>query len=149
VYFVLFTLASIMGGIVMYREFESMGANSVVSFFSSILLTFIGVYLLTSDRESEAHGGAGAPLDSEGEEGGMARLHGVALGGGFGLGIGLLLTPFCFPLFMCCAVFSGVGVGGVAAALPRARKAEGGPAGYDPYSYAGGYGSTLVNSMDP
>ena len=86
-YFVLFTLASIMGGIVMYREFESMGANSVVSFFSSILLTFIGVYLLTSDRESEAHGGAGAPLDSEGEEGGMARLHGVALGGGFGLGV--------------------------------------------------------------
>ena len=46
-------------------------------------------------------------------------------------------------------VFSGVGVGGVAAALPRARKAESGPAGYDPYSHAGGYGSTLVNSMDP
>lgn len=41
------------------------------------------------------------------------------MGGGLGLGIGLLLTPFCFPLFMCCAVFSGVGIGGISAGFPK------------------------------
>jgi len=34
------------------------------------------------------------------EEDDMARIEGVMMGGGLGLAIGLLLTPFCFPLFM-------------------------------------------------
>jgi drug/metabolite transporter (DMT)-like permease len=54
VYYVLFTLASVLGGIIMYREFTTMLASQIVAFFGSICITFIGVYLVTSDRNASA-----------------------------------------------------------------------------------------------
>ena len=50
VYYVLFTLASVLGGIIMYREFTTMLPGQIVAFFGSICVTFLGVYLVTSDR---------------------------------------------------------------------------------------------------
>ena len=180
VYYVLFTLASVLGGIIMYREFTTMLPGQIVAFFGSICVTFLGVYLVTSDRtpSEEERERMHQQLQEEllAEEDDMARLEGVAMGGGLGLGIGLLLTPFCFPLFMCCAVFSGVGIGGISAGFPSARKmsnrndpwgssngitprsvgsrgAPGGSGSSGPGTARGGYGgygtTTPPNSMHP
>ncbi|KIV85294.1 hypothetical protein PV11_01002 [Exophiala sideris] len=53
--FVLFTLSVIIGSAVLYRDFEHATASQAVKFVVGCLLTFFGVYLITSAREdSEA-----------------------------------------------------------------------------------------------
>ncbi|KAI1617622.1 magnesium transporter NIPA-domain-containing protein [Exophiala viscosa] len=49
--FVLFTLSVIIGSAVLYRDFEHATADQAVKFVSGCLLTFFGVYLITSARE--------------------------------------------------------------------------------------------------
>ncbi|KAI3135999.1 hypothetical protein DTO012A9_5316 [Penicillium roqueforti] len=48
--FVLFTLAVIVGSAVLYRDFESMTAERGTKFVGGCLLTFLGVYFITSGR---------------------------------------------------------------------------------------------------
>jgi magnesium transporter len=48
--FVLFTISVIIGSAVLYREFESTTASRVGEFTGGCLLTFFGVYLITSGR---------------------------------------------------------------------------------------------------
>ena len=48
--FVLFTLSVIIGSAVLYRDFESATADRVGKFIGGCLLTFLGVYLITSGR---------------------------------------------------------------------------------------------------
>ena len=50
VYYVLFTLASVIGGIVLYREFAQLIAWRISCFFGAVVVTFLGVHLITSDR---------------------------------------------------------------------------------------------------
>ncbi|KAL8913717.1 MAG: hypothetical protein Q9171_001567 [Xanthocarpia ochracea] len=51
--FVLFTLSVIIGSAVLYRDFESATAARVGKFIGGCLLTFLGVYLITSGRSLE------------------------------------------------------------------------------------------------
>ncbi|OCT54690.1 DUF803 domain membrane protein [Cladophialophora carrionii] len=59
--FVLFTLSVIIGSAVLYRDFEHTTADQAVKFVIGCLLTFFGVYLITSQRheigEAEDEGG--------------------------------------------------------------------------------------------
>ena len=48
--FVLFTLSVIIGSAVLYRDFESTTVDRVGKFVGGCLLTFLGVYLITSGR---------------------------------------------------------------------------------------------------
>lgn len=48
--FVLFTLSVIIGSAVLYRDFESATADRVGKFVGGCILTFLGVYLITSAR---------------------------------------------------------------------------------------------------
>ncbi|MCJ1231409.1 hypothetical protein MMC12_008086 [Toensbergia leucococca] len=48
--FVLFTLSVIIGSAVLYRDFESATADRVGKFVGGCVLTFLGVYLITSGR---------------------------------------------------------------------------------------------------
>ena len=50
--FVLFTISVIIGSAVLYRDFESATAARVGKFAGGCLLTFVGVYLITSGRGS-------------------------------------------------------------------------------------------------
>ena len=50
--FVLFTLSVIIGSAVLYRDFEATTADRVGKFILGCLLTFFGVYLITSKRDS-------------------------------------------------------------------------------------------------
>ena len=49
--FVLFTISVIVGSAILYRDFESATLERVAKFVGGCLLTFLGVYLITSDRE--------------------------------------------------------------------------------------------------
>ncbi|KAK5326432.1 hypothetical protein LTR93_003294 [Exophiala xenobiotica] len=49
--FVLFTLSVILGSAVLYRDFEHTTTEQAVKFVIGCLLTFFGVYLITSRRE--------------------------------------------------------------------------------------------------
>lgn len=51
--FVLFTLSVIIGSAVLYRDFERTDLDHVLKFVFGCLLTFGGVYLITSGREQE------------------------------------------------------------------------------------------------
>ncbi|KAK5077022.1 hypothetical protein LTR51_002708 [Lithohypha guttulata] len=51
--FVLFTLSVIIGSAVLYRDFERTDIDHVLKFVFGCLLTFGGVYLITSGREQE------------------------------------------------------------------------------------------------
>ena len=64
--FVLFTLSVIIGSAVLYRDFEATTADRVVKFVCGCLLTFFGVYLITSKREPRDNEG----YDEDEEEGG-------------------------------------------------------------------------------
>ena len=57
--FVLFTISVIIGSAVLYREFESTTATSVGEFTGGCLLTFFGVYLITSARNQDEGGSEG------------------------------------------------------------------------------------------
>lgn len=48
--FVLFTLSVIIGSAILYRDFESMTAERAAKFVGGCLLTFLGVYFITSGR---------------------------------------------------------------------------------------------------
>jgi hypothetical protein len=50
--FVLFTLNVILGSAILYRDFESATASQGTKFVGGCLLTFLGVYLITSGRAS-------------------------------------------------------------------------------------------------
>ncbi|KAL8771440.1 MAG: hypothetical protein Q9209_003108 [Squamulea sp. 1 TL-2023] len=54
--FVLFTLSVIIGSAVLYRDFKSATAARVGKFIGGCLLTFLGVYLITSGRSREDEG---------------------------------------------------------------------------------------------
>lgn len=59
--FVLFTISVIIGSAVLYRDFESATVDRVAKFVGGCLLTFLGVYLITSGR-------AGADVADDEEE---------------------------------------------------------------------------------
>lgn len=50
VQFVLFTISVIIGSAILYRDFESATVDRIAKFVGGCLLTFAGVYLLTSGR---------------------------------------------------------------------------------------------------
>jgi magnesium transporter len=50
--FVVFTLSVIIGSAVLYRDFESTTPDRAIKFVTGCLLTFFGVYLITSHRAS-------------------------------------------------------------------------------------------------
>ena len=50
VQFVMFTLSVIIGSAVLYRDFEKATAENVGKFIGGCLLTFFGVFLITSGR---------------------------------------------------------------------------------------------------
>ncbi|CZT08687.1 uncharacterized protein RAG0_13708 [Rhynchosporium agropyri] len=67
VQFVMFTLSVIVGSAILYRDFEKATANSVSKFIGGCLLTFFGVFLITSGRsriDDEEEGES----EEEGEE---------------------------------------------------------------------------------
>ena len=51
--FVLFTLSVIIGSAILYRDFESATADRVGKFVGGCVLTFLGVYLITSGRATK------------------------------------------------------------------------------------------------
>lgn len=53
-YYVLFTLSTIVGSNILYRDFENEGLHTVIAFGCGCLLTFLGVKLLTSKRGRNA-----------------------------------------------------------------------------------------------
>lgn len=63
--FVLFTLSVIIGSAVLYRDFESATAARVGKFVGGCLLTFLGVYLITSGRSRENENAEGHLDDEE------------------------------------------------------------------------------------
>ncbi|KAJ5099855.1 hypothetical protein N7532_006856 [Penicillium argentinense] len=48
--FVLFTLSVIIGSAILYRDFESMSVGRAAKFVGGCLMTFLGVYFITSGR---------------------------------------------------------------------------------------------------
>lgn len=52
VQFVMFTLSVIIGSAILYRDFEKTTGDSIRKFIGGCLLTFFGVYLITSGRAS-------------------------------------------------------------------------------------------------
>ena len=65
--FVLFTISVIIGSAVLYRDFESATLDRVAKFLGGCLLTFLGVYLITSGR-ARAGGVDGQEDDDDDEE---------------------------------------------------------------------------------
>ncbi|KAF4338238.1 NIPA 2 [Fusarium beomiforme] len=53
--FVMFTLCVIIGSAVLYRDFERTNAEQAAKFVGGCLLTFFGVFLITSGREQSHH----------------------------------------------------------------------------------------------
>ncbi|CAG8895879.1 unnamed protein product [Penicillium egyptiacum] len=71
--FVLFTLAVIIGSAVLYRDFESITAQRAAKFVGGCLLTFLGVYFITSGRVRADNESS---FSSEDEEGSIGLLNG-------------------------------------------------------------------------
>ncbi|KFY23956.1 hypothetical protein V491_02340 [Pseudogymnoascus sp. VKM F-3775] len=65
VQFVLFTISVIIGSAVLYRDFESTSPGRAIKFIGGCLLTFFGVFLITSGRVN--HDDSSSDLDSEDE----------------------------------------------------------------------------------
>jgi len=68
VQFVMFTLSVIIGSAVLYRDFEKATADSVGKFIGGCLLTFFGVFLITSGRPRRDEDEEEEESDEEGEE---------------------------------------------------------------------------------
>ncbi|CAG8388770.1 unnamed protein product [Penicillium salamii] len=71
--FVLFTLAVIIGSAVLYRDFESITAERATKFIGGCLLTFSGVYFITSGR---VRADDESSFSSDDEEGSIGLLNG-------------------------------------------------------------------------
>ncbi|KAH7144617.1 magnesium transporter NIPA-domain-containing protein [Dactylonectria estremocensis] len=65
--FVMFTLCVIIGSAVLYRDFERTTAEQAAKFIGGCLLTFFGVFLITSGRE-QSHDDDDALSDTDGVE---------------------------------------------------------------------------------
>ncbi|KAI5812991.1 magnesium transporter NIPA-domain-containing protein [Pyronema omphalodes] len=52
--FVLFTISVIVGSAVLYRDFETVGKARMMKFITGCTLTFVGVYLISSQRPSRS-----------------------------------------------------------------------------------------------
>ncbi|KAM5353791.1 hypothetical protein ACJ41O_000441 [Fusarium nematophilum] len=65
--FVMFTLCVIVGSAVLYRDFERTSAEQAAKFVGGCLLTFFGVFLITSGRE-QSHNDDEVLSDTEGVE---------------------------------------------------------------------------------
>ncbi|KAM0428245.1 hypothetical protein ACHAPT_007146 [Fusarium lateritium] len=65
--FVMFTLCVIVGSAVLYRDFERTTAEQATKFVGGCLLTFFGVFLITSGRE-QTHDDEEVLSDAEGVE---------------------------------------------------------------------------------
>ena len=63
--FVLFTLSVIIGSAVLYRDFESADAERFGKFIGGCILTFLGVYLITSARANGGDGQRDMDMDDE------------------------------------------------------------------------------------
>ena len=63
--FVLFTLSVIIGSAVLYRDFETATGDRIGKFIGGCLLTFLGVYLITSQRSRQRSEEGGPDLDDE------------------------------------------------------------------------------------
>jgi hypothetical protein len=68
VQFVMFTLSVIIGSAILYRDFEKATAHSMTKFVGGCLLTFFGVYLITSGRPRNVNGEDEESSDEEREE---------------------------------------------------------------------------------
>jgi len=68
VQFVMFTLSVIIGSAILYRDFEKTTAENVGKFIGGCLLTFFGVYLITSGRARIDRDDEEEESDEEGEE---------------------------------------------------------------------------------
>lgn len=68
VQFVMFTLSVIIGSAVLYRDFEKATAENVVKFVGGCLLTFFGVWLITSARANKEREDDEEGSDEDGEE---------------------------------------------------------------------------------
>ena len=68
VQFVMFTLSVIIGSAVLYRDFEKVEAENVVKFIGGCLLTFFGVFLITSGRPRNNDDSDDEDSEEEGEE---------------------------------------------------------------------------------
>lgn len=71
VQFVMFTLSVIIGSAILYRDFEKATADNFTKFIGGCLLTFFGVWLITSGRPKQDEGDV---EDSESEDGGEERI---------------------------------------------------------------------------
>ena len=67
VQFVMFTLSVIIGSAILYRDFEKAHVDNVVKFVGGCLLTFFGVFLITSGRSRNDEDDED-DLEEEGEE---------------------------------------------------------------------------------
>lgn len=63
--FVLFTISVIIGSAILYRDFEHTTLDQAVKFTVGCLLTFFGVYLITSQRDEGGDGESHDPDDEE------------------------------------------------------------------------------------
>ncbi|PHH81649.1 hypothetical protein CDD82_285 [Ophiocordyceps australis] len=66
--FVLFTLCVILGSAILYRDFEKTTVTQAVKFIGGCLLTFFGVFLITSGREPQEDLDQDGLSDAEGVE---------------------------------------------------------------------------------
>ncbi|KAI9298119.1 DUF803-domain-containing protein [Neoconidiobolus thromboides FSU 785] len=64
--FVLFTLSAVIGSAILFDEFEAYTLEQYITFIFGCLLTFVGVYLIASERGNENQDKMG-PLFSDGE----------------------------------------------------------------------------------
>jgi hypothetical protein len=53
--FVLFTISTIVGSAILYDDFKELGASKIMQFVFGCMLTFLGVYFITSNRDKVMH----------------------------------------------------------------------------------------------
>ena len=63
--FVLFTISVIIGSAILYRDFETATGDRMGKFIGGCLLTFLGVYLITSKRSEQRNEESDHDLDNE------------------------------------------------------------------------------------